>query len=101
LKQDANLMHIGYRLTTGPHTVVVAYNRLRRQACRNNDTNSYGVHLHLRTVQAHQPERRPDPLQQQGNGAQAAPGGNGFLGGVTSAAGVGSTNIALGIRHTF
>jgi len=33
--------------------------------------------------------------------AQAAPGQAGFLGGVTSAAGVGSTNVAFGINHKF
>jgi hypothetical protein len=32
---------------------------------------------------------------------QAAPGGNGYLGGVTRAAGVDSTSLALGIRHRF
>ena len=32
---------------------------------------------------------------------QVAPGGNGFLGGVTASAGTDSTNIAFGIRHTF
>ena len=33
--------------------------------------------------------------------AQTAPGGNGYLGGVTAAAGQDSTSIAFGIRHTF
>ena len=32
---------------------------------------------------------------------QAAPGGNGYLGGVTGVAGQDSTSIALGVRHTF
>ena len=32
---------------------------------------------------------------------QAAPGGNGYLGGVTASAGKDSTSLALGIRHVF
>lgn len=100
LKQDANLMHVGYRLNTGPHTVVVAYNRYDDKKAGNNDTSSYGVRYsyalskrtHLNAVLTRFTNK---------NQAQAAPGGNGFLGGVTSDAGVGSTNLALGIRHTF
>jgi predicted porin len=33
--------------------------------------------------------------------AQVALGGNGFSGGITSAAGVDSTSVGFGIRHTF
>ena len=33
--------------------------------------------------------------------AQAAPGGNGYLGGVTATAGTDSTSIAVGMRHRF
>ena len=32
---------------------------------------------------------------------QAAPGGAGYLGGVTASAGTDSTSLALGIRHRF
>jgi predicted porin len=35
------------------------------------------------------------------NLAQVAPGGNGYLGGVTASAGTGSTGLAFGIRHRF
>jgi hypothetical protein len=35
------------------------------------------------------------------NLAQVAPGGNGYLGGVTASAGTDSTGMALGIRHRF
>ena len=35
------------------------------------------------------------------NSSQLAPGGNGFLGGVTASAGTDSTNVAFGIRHRF
>ena len=99
-RQDARLMHIGYRLTTGPHTFVTAFNRLDDKRLVNADTDSYGVtytyalskRTNLNTVLTR--------FNNKGQG-QVAPGGNGFLGGVTSAAGVGSTNFAMGIRHTF
>src|SRR5207245_9677102 len=42
-KQDANLAHIGYKVTSGAHTVVVAYNRLNDKRPNNADTNSYGA----------------------------------------------------------
>ncbi|HSM22739.1 MAG TPA: porin, partial [Rubrivivax sp.] len=32
---------------------------------------------------------------------QAAPGGGGYLGGVTATAGTDSTSLALGVRHRF
>ena len=99
-RQDARLMHVGYRLTTGPHTFVTAFNRLDDKRLVNADTDSYGVtytyalskRTNLNTVLTR--------FNNKGQG-QVAPGGNGFLGGVTSAAGVGSTNFALGIRHSF
>ncbi|TAG33814.1 MAG: porin, partial [Polaromonas sp.] len=99
-RQDARLMHIGYKITTGPHTIVTAFNRLDDKRLVNADTDSYGVtytyalskRTNLNTVLTR--------FNNKGQG-QVAPGGNGFLGGVTSAAGVGSTNLALGIRHTF
>jgi predicted porin len=35
------------------------------------------------------------------NLAQVAPGGNGYIGGVTASAGTGSTSVAFGVRHRF
>jgi hypothetical protein len=35
------------------------------------------------------------------NLAQVAPGGNGYIGGVTASAGTDSTGVAFGIRHRF
>ena len=99
-RQDANLVHIGYRLTTGPHTWVVAYNRLNDKRAANADTNSYGATYTYALSKRTNLNAVLTRFNNKGSG-QAAPGGNGFLGGVTSAAGVGSTNIALGIRHTF
>jgi predicted porin len=99
-RQDARLMHIGYRLTTGPHTWVVAYNRLDDKRTVNADTDSYGFTYTYALSKRTNLNAVLTRFDNKGQG-QVAPGGNGFLGGVTSAAGVGSTNIALGIRHTF
>lgn len=99
-RQDARLMHIGYRLTSGVHTIVTAFNRLDDKRAVNADTDSYGVtysyalskRTNLNAVLTH--------FNNKGAG-QIAPGGNGFLGGVTSSAGTDSTNVAFGIRHAF
>ncbi len=99
-KQDANLIHIGYRMTTGPHTIVVAYNRLNDKRPNDADTTSYGATYTYALSKRTNLNAVLTRFNNKGSG-QAAPGGNGFLGGVTSAAGVGSTNIAFGIRHTF
>jgi len=42
LKQDARLMHVGYRLTTGPHTFYVAYSAFNDRRAANADVASYG-----------------------------------------------------------
>lgn len=99
-RQDARLMHIGYRLTTGVHTWVVAFNRLDDKRPVNADTDSYGFTYTYALSKRTNLNAVLTRFNNKGAG-QIAPGGNGFLGGVTSAAGVDSTNIAFGIRHTF
>ncbi len=99
-RQDAGIAHIGYRFTTGPHTVVVAYNRFNDKRPVNADTSSYGATYTYALSKRTNLNAVLVRFNNKGGG-QAAPGGNGFLGGVTSAAGVDSTNFALGIRHTF
>jgi predicted porin len=99
-KQDSNLFHIGYRMTMGPNTVTVAYNTMNDKTAANADRDSYGVaytyalskRTDLNAVLTHFNNK---------NTSQLAPGGNGFLGGVTRAAGVDSNNVAFGIRHRF
>ncbi len=98
--QDANLAHIGYKVTSGAHTVVVAYNRLNDKRAANADTNSYGATYTYALSKRTNLNAVLTRFNNKGTG-QAAPGQAGFLGGVTSAAGVGSTNIALGINHKF
>lgn len=99
-RQDAKLMHIGYRMTMGPHTIVTAFNRLDDKRAVNADTDSYGVTYTYALSKRTNLNAVLTKFNNKGQG-QVAPGGNGFLGGVTSAAGVDSTNIAFGIRHTF
>lgn len=99
-RQDAKLMHVGYKLISGVHTVVVAYNRLDDKRAVNADTDSYGVTYTYALSKRTNLNAVLTRFNNKGAG-QVAPGGNGFLGGVTSAAGVDSTNIAFGIRHTF
>lgn len=100
LRQDARLMHIGYRMTTGPHTIVTAFNRLDDKRAANADTDSYGVTYTYALSKRTNLNAVLTKFNNKGQG-QAAPGGGGFLGGVTSAPGVDSTNVAFGIRHTF
>jgi|GEM_PF-265139 predicted porin len=100
LKQDGRLYHVGYRYTTGPHTVSVAYNTFNDKRPANADVKSYG------SAYSYALSKRTDlnaVLVRFDNSdrAQAAPGGNGYLGGVTASAGTDSTGLALGIRHRF
>lgn len=99
-KQDARLFHLGYSLPFGRHTVTVAYNLLDDRSMFRSDLRSYGLaytyafskRTDLNAVLVHFDNRGL---------AQLAPGGNGYLGGVTRAAGVDATQLALGLRHRF
>lgn len=100
LRQDAQLMHVGYRIVSGVHTVSAAYSLYNDRRDANADTASYGV------AYTYSLSKRTDlnavltRFDNSGLG-QAAPGGAGYLGGVTASAGTDSTSIALGIRHRF
>ena len=100
LRQDGRLYHIGYRYTTGPHTVSVAYNTFNDKRPYNADVDSYGA------AYTYALSKRTDlnaVLVRYDNGdkGQVAPGGNGYIGGVTASAGTNSTAVQLGIRHRF
>ena len=97
---DARLYHVGYRFTMGPHTIVTAYNRLDDKRAVNADTDSYGATYTYALSKRTNLNAVLTRFNNKGQG-QAAPGGNGFFGGVTASAGTDSTNIALGIRHAF
>ena len=100
LRQDAQVLHIGYKMTTGPNTFYVAYSSFNDKRAPNADVASYGAaytyalskRTDLNAVLTH--------FNNKGL-AQAAPGQAGFLGGVTTSAGVDSNNVAFGIRHRF
>lgn len=100
LKQDGRLYHVGYRYTTGPHTVSAAYNTFNDKRPANADVKSYGAaytyalskRTDLNAVLVH---------FDNGDHGQVAPGGNGYIGGVTASAGTDSNAVQLGIRHRF
>jgi predicted porin len=100
LRQDGRLMHIGYKMPVGAHTLYVAYSTFDDKRAFNADTSSYGAAftyaLSKRTdfnvVLTHFDNK---------NLAQAAPGQAGFLGGFTTSAGTDSNSLALGVRHRF
>ncbi|MDB5851601.1 MAG: porin [Rhodoferax sp.] len=99
-KQDARLFQIGYRITSGVHTVSVAYNNMNDKRPFNADRYSYGAaysyalskRTDLNVVLTHLENK---------NTSQDALGANGFVGGVTSGPGVDSNSMAFSIRHRF
>lgn len=100
IKQDGKLMHAGYRMTTGANTFYVAYSKFDDSRPNNADTNSYGA------VYSYALSKRTDINASavrfvNSTLAQAAPGGAGYIGGVTTSAGTDSTSLALGVRHRF
>ena len=74
--------------------------RLDDRRSANADTTSYGVAYTYPLSKRTNLNAVLTRFDNKGTG-QAAPGGNGYLGGVTGAAGQDSTSIALGIRHSF
>lgn len=100
LKQDGRLASIGYTLVSGALTSYVSFNRYNDLRPANADIDSYGV------AYSYALSKRTDinlvlTHFNNKNLAQAAPGGNGFQGGVTASAGTDSNNVALGVRHRF
>jgi predicted porin len=101
LKQDANLLHLGVRYEMGAAGhVTVAINRFDDKRAANADVTTYGVAY---TYPLSKRTNLNMVLTRYNNSAnaQAAPGGNGYLGGVTATAGRDATSLALGIRHAF
>ena len=99
-KQDGTLLHVGYRYVTGPSTISVAYNTYNDKRASNADVRSYGA------AYTYALSKRTDLNAvlvrfDNKNLSQVAPGGNGYIGGVTASAGTDSTGLALGIRHRF
>ena len=99
-KQDGRVFHIGYKYITGPNTIYVAYTALDDRRPSNADTSSYGVAYSYALSKRTDLNAVVTRFDNRGLG-QAAPGGAGYLGGVTASAGTDSTSVALGIRHRF
>jgi len=100
LRQDGDLFHIGYRMTTGPNTFYVAYSHHNDKTSFNADTASYGVAYTYALSKRTDLNAVYTRFDNSGLG-QAAPGQAGFLGGVTKSAGTDSNSFAFGIRHRF
>jgi predicted porin len=100
LKQDAQLVHVGYKMTTGVNTFYVAYTQLDDKRASDADTRSYGVAYTYSLSKRTDLNASVTRFDNSGLG-QAAPGAAGYLGGVTASAGTDSTSVALGIRHRF
>lgn len=100
LRQDSRLSHIGYKLVLGVNTVYVAYTQLDDTRTPNADTRSFGVAYSYALSKRTDINVVATRFDNSGLG-QAAPGGGGYLGGITASAGTDSTSLALGIRHRF
>jgi predicted porin len=91
---------VGYRFEQAQHTAYLAFSQYNDKRPENADVQSYGVaysygfskRTDVNLVLAH--------FNNKGLG-QTAPGGGGFIGGVTESAGEDANNVALGLRHRF
>lgn len=99
-KQDANAMHVGYKVAMGQNTFYVAYNKLNDKRPANADTSSYGFAYTFALSKRTDINAVVTRFVNTQN-AQSAPGAAGYLGGVTTAAGVDASSFALGVRHRF
>jgi predicted porin len=99
-KQDAHVWQLGYKLTTGPHTVYVAYNSFNDRRPNESDVDTYGAAYSYAFSKRTDVNFVVSRFNNKGL-AQVAPGGAGYLGGVTASAGTDSTNVAMGLRHRF
>ena len=100
VRQDAVLWHLGYRHRTGAATFYAAYNKYNDLRAANADVASYGVACTYALSKRTDVSAVVTRFNNTGLG-QAAPGGGGYLGGVTARAGADSTSVALGVRHRF
>jgi len=99
-KQDGRLMHVGYKIETGVHTVYLATTQFDDKRAANADTRTFGAAYSYALSKRTDINAVLTRFDNSGLG-QAAPGGAGYLGGVTASAGTDSTSMALGVRHRF
>jgi predicted porin len=101
LKQDGNLLHMGVRYQMGAAgQVTFAVTKYNDKRATNADVTTYGVAYTYPLSKRTNLNMVVTRYNNSAN-AQTAPGGNGYLGGVTAVAGQDSTSVAFGIRHTF
>jgi predicted porin len=100
VRQDAALWHLGYRHLAGAATFYTSYNKYNDLRAANADVASYGVACSYALSKRTDVNAVVTHFNNTGLG-QAAPGGGGYLGGVTARAGADSTSLALGVRHRF
>ncbi len=100
LIQDANLIHVGVGFDVGAGNMKVSFNRLNDKRTANADSTSYGATYTYPLSKRTNLNFALARVTNKGLG-QVALGGNGFSGGITSAAGVDSTSIGFGLRHSF
>ncbi len=100
LRQDGKLMHVGYKMPIGAHTLYVAYSTFDDKRSFNTDTSSYGAAFSYALSKRTDINAVLTHFDNKGL-AQAAPGQAGFLGGFTTSAGTDSNSFALGMRHRF
>ncbi len=100
LQQDLRLYHGGVRIPLGVGMFTVGYSKSDDRRNSNADSQSYGA------LYTYPLSKRTDlnlaitEVKNDGN-AQALPGGNGFLGGVTAFAGKDARSIQFSVRHRF
>lgn len=100
LTQDAHLFHLGYRHQWEAVTFYTAYNRYDDHQAVNADVASFGAACSYAFSKRTDVSLVATRFRNTGLG-QAAPGGGGYLGGVTASAGRDSTSLAFGVRHRF
>jgi predicted porin len=98
--QDARLYHVGARIPLGVGQFIVGYSRFDDKRATNADSESYGA------AYTYPLSKRTDlnlAITQVNNNAnaQALPGGNGFLGGVTAFGGKDAISFQFSVRHKF
>lgn len=99
-KQDARLFQIGYRITSGVHTVSVAYNNMNDRRPFNADRYSYGA------AYTYALSKRTDlsavfTQLKNKNTSQDLLGEAGFLGGVSATPGNTVNSMTVSMRHRF
>ncbi len=99
-RQDGRIAHVGYKIESGVNTIYVAYTQFDDKRAANADTKSFGVAYTYALSKRTDINAVATRFDNSGLG-QSAPGGAGYLGGVTASAGTDSTSLALGIRHRF